>query len=188
MSAAPGKLSAVEVTTIRRIERPEATRLAEAELLRCADALDALDADDWAKPTANHLWDVRAMAGHVLGATEMMTSVRRLFPLMAAGAKRAKAQGIEMIDGLTALQVERFAMDADADLKLFGLEKPEATIIVTLMDGTTRVLAVGGAVGGTGDKQRYARVVDKGRTDVFVLSAADTERFTRDRAVYMQKK
>jgi hypothetical protein len=94
----------------------------------------------------------------------------------------------ELLGALTALQVERFAVDADADLKLFGLEKPEATITVTLMDGATRVLAVGGVVGGTGDKQRYARVVDKGRTDVFVLSAADTERFMRDRGVYVQKK
>jgi hypothetical protein len=43
-------------------------------------------------------------------------------------------------------------------------------------------------VGGTDNKQRYARVVDPARSDVFVLSAADTARLMRDRAVYVQKK
>src|SRR5579883_1361348 len=95
---------------------------------------------------------------------------------------------IELLGGLTALQVDRYAMDADADPKLFGLDKPDTTITVTLKDGSTRTLAIGGVVGGTDDKQRYARVVEKGRTDVFVLSAIDTARFTRDRAVFVPKK
>ncbi|MDY3563698.1 DUF4340 domain-containing protein [Gemmata sp. JC673] len=94
----------------------------------------------------------------------------------------------ELLGGLTALQVERYAVDEKADLKLFGLEKPEAALTVTFKDGSKRELAVGGVVGGTGDKQRYARVVDKDRTDVFVLSAADTDRLTRARGVYVQKK
>ena len=93
----------------------------------------------------------------------------------------------ELLAALSALKVERYAVDADADLKLFGLDKPEVTLTVLLKDGK-RVLEVGGVVGGTGDKQRYARVVEKGRTDVFVLSAADTERVMRDRSVYVQKK
>lgn len=94
----------------------------------------------------------------------------------------------ELLGALTALQVDRYAVDAAGDPKLFGLEKPEARIAVTFKDGSTRVLAVGGAVGGTGGKQRYARVVDPARTEVFVLSAADTERFTRTRAVFVPKK
>lgn len=94
----------------------------------------------------------------------------------------------ELLAVLTALQVERFAVDADADLKLFGLDKPDTVITVTLKDGNKRALAIGGLVGGTDGKQRYARVVEKGRTDVFVLSAADTTRFTRDRAVFVLKK
>ncbi len=94
----------------------------------------------------------------------------------------------ELLGALTALQVDQYAVDADGEPKLFGLEKPEATIAVTLKDGSKRVLAVGGVVGGTGDKQRYARVVDPTRSDVFVLSAADTARFTRDRAVFVPKK
>jgi hypothetical protein len=94
----------------------------------------------------------------------------------------------ELLGALTALQVDRYAVDADADPKLFGLDKPDAQITVTFKDGSKRVLAVGGAVGGTDGKQRYARVVDPARTEVFVLSAADTARFTRDRAVFVPKK
>jgi hypothetical protein len=94
----------------------------------------------------------------------------------------------ELLGTLTGLRVDRYAVDAGGDPKLFGLDKPEATVAVTLKDGATQVLAVGGIVGGTDNKQRYARVVDKGRSDVFVLSAADTERLTRDRASFVQKK
>jgi hypothetical protein len=94
----------------------------------------------------------------------------------------------ELLGTLTALRVERYAVDTDADLKLFGLDKPESAITVTLKEGDTRVLAIGGPVGGTDNKQRYARVVDKGRSDVFVLSAIDTERLMRDRAAFVQKK
>ncbi len=94
----------------------------------------------------------------------------------------------ELLGALTALQVDRYAVDADADPKLFGLEKPEAQITVFFKDGSKRVLAVGGAVGGTDGKQRYARVVDPARTEVFVLSAADSARFLRDRAVFVPRK
>jgi hypothetical protein len=93
----------------------------------------------------------------------------------------------ELLGTLGALRVERYAVDQDADPKLFGLEKPEVTILVNSPMGK-RVLEIGSAVGGTDGKQRYARVADKDRTDVFVLSAADTTRLTRDRAAYVMKK
>ena len=93
----------------------------------------------------------------------------------------------ELLGTLGALRVERYAADAGADLKLYGLEKPEATLAVNSPAGR-HVLEVGGVVGGSGGKQRYARVADKDRTDVFVLSEADTARLTRDRSVYAPKK
>jgi hypothetical protein len=93
----------------------------------------------------------------------------------------------ELLGTLGALRVERYAADKDADVKLFGLEKPEITL--TVMAGPTkRVLEIGGTVGGTDGKQRYARVADKDRTDVFVLTEADTTRLTRDRGAYLVKK
>lgn len=105
MSTTPaGMMDAVDVTTIVPIARPEATELARTEVARFAEALEALDPDDWARPTANTLWDVRAMAGHVLGMTETFTGFRRLARDMRAGSKR-KGDG-PSVDGLTAHQVD----------------------------------------------------------------------------------
>lgn len=110
MSGAETTSDDVGVTSVSDIEpitRPEATQLAEAEVERFADALTELDDDEWALPTANHLWDVRAMAGHVLGMTETFTGFRRLARDMRAGSKLA-GDGPH-IDGLTAHQVSTTA-------------------------------------------------------------------------------
>jgi uncharacterized protein (TIGR03083 family) len=96
-------VGAIDVRDIAPIARPEATALAEAEVARFADALEALDEGDWALPTANTLWDVRAMAGHVLGMTETFTSYRNVVRDMIA-AERLKGDGPQ-VDGLTAQQV-----------------------------------------------------------------------------------
>ena len=93
----------------------------------------------------------------------------------------------ELLGTLGSLRVERYAVDRNADLKLFGLENPEATLTV-VSAGTKHVLEVGGVVGGTNGKQRYARVVDKGRSDVFILAPNDTTRLIRPRADYRMKK
>ena len=39
--------------------------------------LDALAPADWVRPTACGLWDVRAMAAHVLGMAEAQASFRQ---------------------------------------------------------------------------------------------------------------
>ena len=93
----------------------------------------------------------------------------------------------ELIGTLGALRVDRYAADKDADPKLFGLDKPERTLTVASAPGA-RVLEIGAAVGGTDGKQRYARVAEKDRTDVFILSPADTTRLMRDRGAYLLKK
>jgi hypothetical protein len=94
----------------------------------------------------------------------------------------------ELLGTLGALRVERYASDKGADPKLYGLEKPETRIEVTSQGGQKRILEIGAAVGGTDESQRYARVVDKDRSDVFVLSAVDTMRMLRERAEYVLKK
>ena len=106
MSITP-TMTATDVTTVRPIAQPEAKALAEAEVARMVDALRALDAEDWTRPTDCTLWDVRAMAGHVLGMTKTFTGFRRLMSDMRAGGKRA-GDG-PMIDGLTAVQVDAHA-------------------------------------------------------------------------------
>jgi uncharacterized protein (TIGR03083 family) len=100
-------MTTTDIAHVRRIERPEATTLAAEEVARMAAALRALDADDWTRPTDCPLWDVRAMAGHVLGMTKTFTGFRRLATTMRAGGKRA-GDG-PFIDGLTAVQVDAHA-------------------------------------------------------------------------------
>ena len=103
MSIAP-EMTATDVAAVHPIAQPEAEALAAAEVARMARALRALEAEDWTRPTDCDLWDVRAMAGHVLGMTRTFTGFRRLVSDMRAGGKRA-GDG-PMIDGLTAVQVE----------------------------------------------------------------------------------
>ncbi|MET0903141.1 MAG: maleylpyruvate isomerase family mycothiol-dependent enzyme, partial [Acidimicrobiales bacterium] len=102
-------MTTIDIADMRRVERPEATTLAQDEVARMASALRSLSADDWTRPTDCPAWDVRAMAGHVLGMTETFTGLGRFASTMRAGGKRA-GDG-PFVDGLTAVQV-----DATADL------------------------------------------------------------------------
>lgn len=81
------------------------TELAAAETQHMADALRALEPADWAKPTDCPAWDVRALAGHVLGMTETFTGLRPFARDMSRGARAAGDR--PMVDGLTEIQVAR---------------------------------------------------------------------------------
>ena len=86
----------------------EAMVLAATEFDRMVAQLQALAPVDWARPTACELWDVRAMAAHVLGMAEAQASFRQFAHDFRAAGKRS---GGKMIDEMTATQVrEREAM------------------------------------------------------------------------------
>lgn len=93
----------------------------------------------------------------------------------------------EFLDALAGLKAERYVADKDADRKLYGLEPPQRVIVLT-QKGEAKTLHLGRPEGGSGGKRVYARVDDKGRTDVFILSEADTAKLTRDRAGFGGKK
>jgi hypothetical protein len=93
----------------------------------------------------------------------------------------------EVLDTLAGLKAGRYVADKDADLKLYGLQPPERVIVVT-QKGEAKTLHLGRPEGGSDGKRVYARVDDKGRTDVFVLTEADTAKLTRDRAGFVGKK
>jgi hypothetical protein len=94
----------------------------------------------------------------------------------------------EYLDALAGLKAERYVADKDADLKLYGLQPPERVIVLTQKGGVTKTLHLGRPEGGSNGKRVYAKVADAGRTDVFVLSEADTGKLTRDRAAFVGKK
>jgi uncharacterized protein (TIGR03083 family) len=86
------------------IDRATAKRLMATEYQRVVEQLRLLSPGDWSRPTCNAGWDVRALAAHMLGMVAMAASLRE----MASQMRGAKKRGGEMIDALTALQVEKY--------------------------------------------------------------------------------
>ena len=66
-----------DVQHLHPITRPESVPLPETETERMVTLLRSLNRGDWDRHTDRAAWDVRAMAGHVLGVTGTFTSVRR---------------------------------------------------------------------------------------------------------------
>lgn len=89
------------------MDRDTAFRLAATEYERFIALLRELEPADWGRPTDCPAWDVRAMAAHVLGMTEMSGSIRQL---VHQNRMAGKAGG--GIDALTGVQVrERSHLD-----------------------------------------------------------------------------
>lgn len=102
----------------------EAMGLAETELARMVAQLDGLSAEDWARPTVCELWDVRALASHVLGMAEAQASFRQFAHDYRAAGKRT---GGKMIDAMTATQVaERSSMTPAAIIERLAVVAPRA--------------------------------------------------------------
>ncbi len=96
-----------------------------------------------------------------------------------------KVQAVnDALDALSRLRLERYVLDKGADPKLYGLEPPVLTIEVRTRDGK-RSLEIGRTEGES--KRYYARVPDKDRSDVFVISETDGARIVRDLAAFTEK-
>jgi len=102
----------------------EAMALAAAEFERVLTQLRSLAPEDWARPTVCELWDVRAMASHVLGMAEAQASLRLFLHDYRAAGRRS---GGKMIDAMTATQVrERASMNPAAIIDRLTLVAPRA--------------------------------------------------------------
>jgi uncharacterized protein (TIGR03083 family) len=118
-------MTTTSVDTIRPIDRSEARALAEAENERVLDLLRSLSDDDWSQPTDCAAWDVRALAGHVLGGMEGFSSFRQLMHMMRA-AKKEAGKG-SFVDGMTAVQVrERAGLTHDELLRRLAEAGPRS--------------------------------------------------------------
>ena len=87
------------------MERGAAMTLAATEYARTATLFESLTPGQWALPTDCPGWDVRAVAGHVLGMMQMTATLPALARQQMAAQKGSKQTGKVMIDVLTALQV-----------------------------------------------------------------------------------
>lgn len=130
--------TAIRVQDIAPLSRPEAMRLAADELDRFLDLLRSLAPDEWRRPTECEPWDVRAMATHVLGATESHSSIRETAHQMRAyrGAKDGP-----MIDAMTALQIrDRVDLTTDEVIARFERAAPRSVRSRRRMPGLLRRL------------------------------------------------
>jgi uncharacterized protein (TIGR03083 family) len=98
-----------ESPRLPQLDRATATRLAATEYARVADLLDQLTPEGWAAPTDCPAWDVRAMAGHMLGMAQMVATLPEMVRQQLNAGRRVKRDGGERIDALTGLQVDKNA-------------------------------------------------------------------------------
>jgi uncharacterized protein (TIGR03083 family) len=114
----------IDQAVMSPLRHGEAMRLAETELARMVGQLDGLSPEDWARPTVCELWDVRALASHVLGMAEAQASFRQFAHDYRAAGKR---RGGKMIDAMTATQVaERSSMTSGAIVERLAAVAPKA--------------------------------------------------------------
>ena len=91
------------------LERDLAMQLAATEYDRVGALLEVLTPAQWSAPTDCPDWDVRAMAGHMLGMAQMAASLPEMVRQQRAAAKRQKRDGGLGVDALTAVQVDKNA-------------------------------------------------------------------------------
>ncbi|QZY28408.1 maleylpyruvate isomerase family mycothiol-dependent enzyme [Nocardioides coralli] len=97
-------------------DRPRAMHEAQEAYRRFAKACAALDAEQWARPTDCTGWDVRTLAGHVLGAMRAAASMREMTSQQREIKQRVRRDGGTETDVMTAVQVDRTADLSVAEL------------------------------------------------------------------------
>ncbi len=98
------------------LDREVAMRLAATEYDRLIAVLERLNPEQWEAPTECPGWDVRDMAGHLLGMAQMAASIAETARQQVASKRRARRDGGLLIDALTAVQVEKNASLSTSDL------------------------------------------------------------------------
>jgi uncharacterized protein (TIGR03083 family) len=99
------------------LDHDEAMRLAAAEYDRLLALADELPAEDWSRPTDCTGWDVRAMAGHLLGMLELQADPEERARQIKTAAETAARTGGLRLDAMTALQVREHAHLSTDQLK-----------------------------------------------------------------------
>ena len=113
-----------DVATIPALGHVEAMDLAGEEFDAVLQLLRGLGPDDWHRQTVCQLWDVRAMAGHMLGMAEAQASIRQFLHDFRSANKRKSGA---MVDAMTATQVHERTQLSTADLlDRFAVAAPRA--------------------------------------------------------------
>ncbi|HEY5358452.1 MAG TPA: maleylpyruvate isomerase family mycothiol-dependent enzyme [Streptosporangiaceae bacterium] len=140
----------------RALDRAAAMAAAATEYARAEALLGSITAGQWGLPTDCPGWDVRAIAGHVLGMAQMIATVPELGRQQMAAQRGAKKTGQAMIDVLTALQVAKNADLSPADL-VNALHRiaPQAARRRRRMPGFIRSRTMPGAITVGSNEERW---------------------------------
>ncbi|MFP5488246.1 MAG: maleylpyruvate isomerase family mycothiol-dependent enzyme, partial [Acidimicrobiia bacterium] len=150
-----------DVATLRPIERHEVEQLAATEYARLVDQLRSLDPDDWAKRTDCPLWDVRAMAGHCVGAMSDFISLRSVARRARAAGRAAKRSGAPVVDEMTASQVADHAeLTTEELLARAESAGPRAARWRATAPGLFRRMPIDESVGGVPETWRMGYLLD----------------------------
>ncbi len=147
------------VADISPYTRADAAGLAATEYAQMFDTLDALRSEEWSLPTDCEGWDVRALAGHVLGGTEFVCSVSQFAHQLRAG--RAAAQGRPLVDGMTEVQVrERADLSTGEIVARFAAAGPRAARARARLPRPLRLIPMTSRVGDRDEKWRLGYLFD----------------------------
>jgi uncharacterized protein (TIGR03083 family) len=96
----------VDVASITRIDHDEAMRITTVENQKFSELMASLSATQWSTPTECTLWDVRAMAAHLVGSAASQSSPREFLRQKRGGKPICKELGSPFWwDGMNELQV-----------------------------------------------------------------------------------
>jgi uncharacterized protein (TIGR03083 family) len=111
-------LTVRETSPARRLalDWDAAMALAATEYDRVATLLDHLQSEQWSAATDCPAWDVRAMAGHMLGMAQMVATAAEMDRQQRASHEAAAQTSTSTLDSLTALHVEQNAHLDTAEL------------------------------------------------------------------------
>ena len=117
-----------DVATIDRIGHEEAMRIAATENAKFASLLREITPEDWSKPTDCALWDVRAMAAHVVGSAAGQVSPREFVRQKRKGKPvTAEIGGQFWWDGMNEVQVrERASLTTEELIAEWEATSPKA--------------------------------------------------------------
>ncbi len=97
-------------------DRARALHEAEVAYQRFVDAVAGLTPEQWETPTECPGWDVRTMAGHVLGAMRAAASLKEFASQQIEVKRRSRRSEDNDTDVMTEIQVERTASLGTAEL------------------------------------------------------------------------
>ena len=100
----------VEVASIARIDHDEAMRITAVENRKFAELMESLSPTQWSTATECTLWDVRAMAAHLVGSAASQASPREFLRQKRGGKPICKELDSPFWwDGMNELQVRERA-------------------------------------------------------------------------------